>query len=345
GAQVVRRILSNTEHAVIALVRATNVEEARQRLERAWSDWPEAVRAIGSRVEAFVGDLTLPGLGLGPESWSALSHSVTHIVHSAAELRFDGGLEEMRRCNVQGVAHLLELAHAANAHHGLSRFAHVSTAYVAGARTGDVSEDDLTDEFGFSNTYEQTKYEGEKLVRAAMTSFAVSIFRPGMVVGDSRTGEIRCFNTIYVPLRMYLAGRLRIVPSSPNLQANMVPVDYVADAVARLAFDERAAGLTFHLTVAPENLPTARHLLERARSWAETDLGLRLPPARFIPMERLAQLPGAERIGLPSFLMSYFSENRRFRRDNVERLLGPYAPDWEVIIPRLLAYAADRGFL
>ena len=345
GAQVVRRIVKNTGHAVVALVRARDAEEATQRLERAWQDWPEAVREIGGRIEPLVGDLTLPGLGLAPETWTELSHRVTHIVHSAAELRFDGELEEMRRINVQGVAHLLELAHAANAHHGLTRYAHVSTAYVAGSRTGEVAEEDLTNEHGFLNSYEQTKYEGELLVRGAMASFPVSIFRPGMVVGDSETGEIRSFNTIYVPLRMYLSGRLRLIPSRPDLRANMVPVDYVADAVARLAFDPRAAGLTFHLTVASEHLPTAKALLEAARSWAEKDLGVHLPAPRFIPAERLARLPGAARIGLPSFLLSYFSENRRFRTDNAERLLGPYAPDWGSIIPRLLRYAADRGFL
>lgn len=345
GAQVVRRILRDTDHTVVALVRARDAEEARQRLERSWREWPESVREIGGRVEPLVGDLTLPGMGLASEAWTELSHRVTHVVHSAAELRFDGELAEMRRINVQGVAHLLEFAHAANRHHGLARYAHVSTAYVAGGRTGEVAEGDLTDEHGFANTYEQTKYEGELLVRGAMSSFPVSIFRPGMVVGDSRTGEIRRFNTVYVPLRMYLSGRLRLVPSRSDLRANMVPVDYVADAIAKLAFDPRAAGLTFHLMVASERLPTAKELLEAARRWAETELGVTLPSARFIPAERLARLPGAARIGLPSFLVPYFSENRRFRTDNAERLLGPYAPDWGAIIPRLLAYAADRGFL
>ena len=93
---------------------------------------------------------------------------MTHIVHSAAELRFDGALDEMRRINVEGVRHLLELARAAHEHHGIARYAHVSTAYVAGGRTGDVAEADLTNEHGFSNTYEQTKYEGEMLVRRAL---------------------------------------------------------------------------------------------------------------------------------------------------------------------------------
>jgi len=345
GAQVARRILRDTEHAVVALVRARDGAEARQRLERSWQDWPEAVRHLGGRVEPLAGDLTLPGLGLANEAWTALSHRVTHVIHSAAELRFDGALDEMRRINVQGVAHLLELAHAVNRHHGLTRYAHISTAYVAGSRTGEVAEADLTNEFGFANPYEQTKYEGELLVRGAMASFPVSVFRPGMVVGDSQTGEIRSFNTVYVPLRLYLSGRLRLIPSAPGLRVNMVPVDYVADAVARLAFDPRAAGATFHLTAKSERLPTAKELLEAARSWAKKELGVDLPAPRFIPAERLARLPGAARLGLPSFLLSYFSENRRFRTDNAERLAGSCAPDWAAVIPRLLRYAADRGFL
>jgi long-chain acyl-CoA synthetase len=345
GSQVVRGIVKSTDHTVVALVRARDAEQAKQRLERAWRDWPEAIQAIGSRVEPLAGDLALPGLGLAPETWTELTHRVTHIVHSAAELRFDGALEEMRRINVEGTRHLLELARSAHEHHGIARYAHVSTAYVAGGRTGEVAEEDLTNVHGFSNTYEQTKYEGEMLVREAMAALPVSVFRPGMVVGDSETGAIRCFNTIYVPLRLYLSGRLRVVPSAPDLRTNMVPVDYVAGAITRLAFDPRAVGLTFHLTVAPEHLPTAKELIEAARSWAETELGVRLPAPYFIPAERLGRLPGAARLGLPSFLLPYFSENRRFRTDNVERLLGPYAPDWGPIIPRLLRYAADRGFL
>ena len=97
GSQVVRGIVKTTDHTVVALVRARDAEEAKQRLERAWSDWPEAVQAIGGRVEPLPGDLVLPGLGLTSEAWTEISHRVTHIVHSAAELRFDGALEEMRR--------------------------------------------------------------------------------------------------------------------------------------------------------------------------------------------------------------------------------------------------------
>ena len=170
GSQVVRNIVKETDHTVVALVRARDAEEARQRLERAWSDWPEAVQAIGGRVEPLPGDLVLPGLGITGEAWTELSHRVTHIVHSAAELRFDGALDEMRRINVEGVRHLLEFARSAHEHHGLARYAHVSTAYVAGRRTGPVPEDALSAAAGFSSAYEQAKYEGERLVQAASLS-------------------------------------------------------------------------------------------------------------------------------------------------------------------------------
>ena len=346
GAQIARLLLRDTDHRLAVLVRGQNGEEARRRLERVWSDWPETRGAVASgRVRVLPGDLGRPGLGLDPSTYAELKGTLTHIVHAAAELKLDGELEELRRINVGGTANLLELARAAHADHGLARYAHVSTAYVAGGRTGDVAEEELTNRYGFSNAYEQTKYEGELQVREAMRELPVSVFRPGMVVGDSRTGEIRAFNTAYVPLRLYLSGRLRLIPARPEMPLNLVPVDYVAGAIVRLAFDRRAIGLTFHLTVDPAHLPQAREVLRAARNWAAEELGEAPRRARFVPMQALARLPGAGRLPVPAFLLSYFSEDRRFRRDNVERLLGPYVPDWEAILPRLLDYAVSRGFL
>ncbi len=346
GSQVARLLLRDTDCRLAVLVRGQDEEDARRRLGRVWSGWPETEEALAAgRVRVLAGDLCRPTLGLDPSTYAELVRSLTHIVHAAAELKLDGELEELRRVNVGGTERLLELARAVHADHGLARYAHVSTAYVAGGRTGEVPEGELTDRYGFCNAYEQTKYEGELAVREAMRELPVSVFRPGMVVGDSSTGEIRAFNTVYVPLRLYLCGRLRLVPARPELPLNLVPVDYVAGAIARLLFDSRATGLTFHLTVGPDQLPQARELLRAARDWAADKLGEAPPPARFIPLQALARLPGAAKLPVPSFLLSYFSEDRRFRRDNVERLLGPYLPDWEAILPRLLDYAVSRGFL
>jgi nucleoside-diphosphate-sugar epimerase len=183
GSQIARLLLRDTDHRLAVLVRGQDEEEARRRLERVWSDWPETQGAVaGGRVRVLPGDLSRPGLGLDPLTYAELTRTLTHIVHAAAELKLDGELEELRRINVEGTARLLELARTAHADHGLERYAHVSTAYVAGGRTGEVAEEELTDRYGFSNAYEQTKYEGELKVREAMRELPVSVFRPGMVV-------------------------------------------------------------------------------------------------------------------------------------------------------------------
>lgn len=345
GSQIIRLLLEDTKYTFITLVRAKDRDNAIHRLSRAWWDWPELVNAIGRRVEVLCGDITNPRLGLTDDCYDELVSKITHVIHAAAELQHDGDLEALRRINVGGTAHMLELARRVHEDHGLERFAHVSTAYVAGCRTEEVSEEDLLDSHGFSNAYEQTKFEGERLVRQAMADFPVSVFRPGMVVGNSLTGEIQSFNTVYVPLRLYLTGRLRLVPARPDMPLNIVPVDYVAGAIARLAFDKRATGLTFHLTVAQQHLPRTREFLESARSWAAKRLSNAPAPARFVPLQALAGSAITSRLGVPATLLSYFSERRSYGRENVERLLGPYVPDWRAILPRLLEYAVSRGFL
>ncbi|HLZ28100.1 MAG TPA: SDR family oxidoreductase [Chloroflexota bacterium] len=342
GTQVARRLRADTTCTVIALVRADDQVAAARRLERAWWDWPDLVAAIGRRVEPLAGDVCRPGLGLADATLRALTRRVTHVIHAAAELRLEAPLEELRRTNVAGTRHVLDLARAAQADHGVERFAYVSTAYVCGSRPGRIEEASLTDQYGFSTAYEQTKFEAEALVRAAQAELGVSIFRPGMIVGDSKTGAIQTFNTIYPPLRLLLNGKLPMVPTRRSLRLNMVPVDYVAEGIVRLTFDPRAEGLTFHLIPPPAQLPTAGALVDGVRGWAAKQLGLRLRPTLFldIPTPDVPGIPEALRV-----LRPYLHGRQEFLRDNVDRLLGPTAPDWRVYLPKMLDYAVARGFL
>jgi long-chain acyl-CoA synthetase len=359
GAQVARRLLARTDYTVCALVRAEDVESASHRLSRAWWDWPELAGAIGNRVQVLVGDVAQPRLGLSEDGYAGLVAGVTHIIHTAADLRVNAPIAELRKTNLLGTEHVLELAQAAHANHGLARFSHVSTAYVAGGRTGPVPEDALTDAHGFSCAYEFSKLEGERLVQAARPDLPISVFRPGMIVGDSATGEIKTFNTFYFPLRLYLEGRLRLVPASRTQPVNVVPVDYVADAIVRLTLVPEAAGLNFHLTAPYSTLPRAGELVEFVRQWAREQLGLQRPRPVFLPLPlpRGRYDPGAQppreegghrtADGLAALrtLLPYFNERLEFRRDNADRLLGPYPLDWRDFLPRLLTYAVDAGFM
>ena len=160
-----------------------------------------------------------------------------------------------------------------------------------------------------------------------------------MIVGDSRTGEIKTFNTFYTPLRLFLSGRLQTVPTRRDLRVNIVPVDYVADAIVSLMFDPRAVGTTVHLTTPTDELPTAGDVLASTRRWALEHLGVRLPSPVFLPIGlRL----GGRTVRL---LGPYFRERRRFRRDHADELLGPTVPHWSDYLPTLLEHATNRGFL
>ena len=342
GTEVARRILRRGL-TVVALVQATDDVAARRTALRAWHERPELREAIGGPLEIVAGDVTRPQLGLDDHAYRRLIGVLTHVVHAAANVRFDGSLEDLRRTNVEGTANALELARAAHRDHGLERFVLVSTAYVAGRRTGVVREDDLRDAHGFHNAYERTKFEAERLARAAVDELPVTIVRPAMIVGDSRTGEITTFNTVYLLLRRYLAERRRVVPTRADLRVNIVPVDHVADAIARLLFDPGAEGVTVHLTAPRASLPTAAEVLTSVARWARSDLGVRLPRPIFLPLPAVAMRGRAGR--RLDVVRPYLLERRTFDRANADHLLGTYAPRWDTYLPALFRFAAERGFL
>jgi long-chain acyl-CoA synthetase len=336
GTEVATRLLARADLEIVSLVAAITEADAIAASNRAWWHRPELRAALGTRIRVVAGDVTKPRLGLDPHTDADLCDRLTHIVHAAADLRVEASVEDLRRTNVDGVANVLEIARSVR---GLTRLLHVSTAYVAGGRTGIVGEDDLTDVFGFASPYEQTKYEGERLVRAASSELPVSIVRPAMIVGDSRTGDVKTFNTFYTPLRLLLSGKLRIIPASRRLRVNIVPVDYVADAIIRLAFEPAAEGLTFHLTTPTGQLPTAGEVVAVARRWARDRLGIRLRSPLFVPIG----VGSGGRSG--RLLAPYFRERRRFRRDHTDALLGRSVPDWHAYLPILLEHATAHGFL
>ncbi len=352
GAHIAFRLITETDHDVIALVRAANKETAVRRLSRAWWDWPELAQSIGGRVRVIIGNVSEPCLGMSDAEYNHLVGTTTHIIHTAADLRLEVPIEELRRANVTGTANVLQLAHDVHRDHGLSRLSHVSTAYVAGGRTGAISEDSLNDACGFYSKYELSKYEGELLVQQAKQQLPISVFRPGQVVGDSKNGAIKTFNTLYFPLRLYLTKRPTIIPVTPSMMVNMVPVDYVADAITRLTFIPEAAGQNFHLVVPWEKLPTVGEIIDFLRVWAKQHLDLKLPRPVFLPLPVPAtraryRVQGVVRGGDKGFLaiVPYFKERRRFSRENIDRLMGAYHFQWQTVFTAMMDFAVSKSFM
>src|SRR5205085_9173760 len=156
-------------------------------------------------------DLTSPRLGLSDARFDELAASVSSIVHSAASVSFTLPLDEARVINVQGTARMLELAARMP---DLEHYAHISTAYVAGTHRGVFGERDFDLGQAFRNSYEQTKFEAEQLVRSH-PEIPFSIIRPSIVVGDRRSGWTAAFNVLYWPLRAFARGLFTEVPGVP----------------------------------------------------------------------------------------------------------------------------------
>ena len=349
GTQVAHRLMGE-DCGMVALVRARSNEEAELRLRRAWWDFPELRKLIGTRVRAVAGDVKENDLALDETTYNSLVATITYIVHSAADLRLNASLEELNRTNVEGTLNVLRFAEKVHSDHGLRRFAHVSTAYVAGNKEGVVYEDLLGEFEALDNNYERSKHLGEKAVRDHMNKLPMSIFRPGMVVGDSSTGRVKTFNVIYYPLRLYLTGRIQFFPISPRAKVNLMPVDLVADSLVRLMLEPMAQGMTFNLTAPAECCPEVGELVEQAREWASKNLQIKLARPLFLPMPRgavnaLLKVGAKGEASNLTQLAPYFTERREFSRANAEKLIGKINVEWRKILPILLDYAAYTGFM
>jgi thioester reductase-like protein len=267
GMTVLARLLADGRE-VHCLVRASDDEEADARLRAVLArvQAPESGRAV-----AVAGDITSPRLGLGGAGYGNLADRVGTIIHAAASVSFDLPIAEARAINVQGTRRMLDLAAAAP---DLERFAYVSTAYVAGDRRGTVYEDDQR--VGrFRNSYERSKHEAEALVRDSGLPWTIA--RPSIVVGERETGWTASFNVLYAPLRALSAGAYPVIPARRRAPLDVVPIDYVADAVVALAAHPDAVAGTFHLT-AGEHASTIGEVGKMAVEGLDQDPPRLVPP-------------------------------------------------------------------
>ncbi|MGA2925083.1 MAG: SDR family oxidoreductase [Solirubrobacteraceae bacterium] len=248
GMELLARYLERGQRNVVAVVRARDDEAARGRLDAVLANlFGDRADRYGDRVQAVAGELTAPRLGLSKARCEQLARRVTTIVHSAASVSFALPLAQARAINLDGTRRMLEFAQLARDRGGLDRYGQISTAYVAGNHAGRFAECDLDLGQGFRNSYEQSKFEAEQLVRATR-DLPHTILRPSIVVGDRYSGWTSAFNVLYWPLRAFARGLFKAVPGIPTALVDVVSVDYVADAIHALCGSAGGAGQTYHLT-------------------------------------------------------------------------------------------------
>ncbi|HEY2378214.1 MAG TPA: SDR family oxidoreductase [Gemmatimonadaceae bacterium] len=308
--------------------------------------------ASDARVVPVVGDLRADGLALSPNDRDAIRRDVSAIIHIAADTTFSAPLDRARSVNTRGTARVLELANeCASAVH----VAYVSTAFVAGRRTGPIAEV-ASCATSWVNAYEQSKHEAETLVREQAASWM--ILRSSTVVCDDASGRVTQVNAVHRALRLYHHGLAAMMPGVPDSSVDAVTADSVADAIARLALRSDVAGETVHLCAGDGALPLDELLDITYARWAQHPEWRRRRVARpvvadlatYTLFERTIEQVGDASLRRLTRALSHFVPQlalpKRFQTTNAERLLGHRAPPvrafWLPMIDNLVARHSIR---
>ncbi len=249
GAHVAANLLDQHGAALNVLVRARDPQEAQLRLWRGLQlhlEFPKFYEYLQTKVRIFVGDLTSTGFGLNRDEYDRLVHTTDSVIHCAASLN----RKSEKAClnvNLRGTLEVLTLARNAEHYHGLRRFSEVSTVAVAGKRQNEVVAEDRSIEWERSDydPYARTKKFCEHMLHVLLPDTPKTVFRPSIVLGDSRHAETTQFDM--VKAFVFLAG-LPMLPFRPSDKIDIVNVDFVADAIATLHQKERPEHEAYHLS-------------------------------------------------------------------------------------------------
>src|ERR1700742_2618641 len=226
GMELLARYLQRGDRNIVTLVRADCHEGAQPRIDAVLENlFGDDASVYRPRVRAVAADMTAPGLGLSETERTELAERVTKIVHSAASVSFSLPLDEARTINTEGTRRMLELAELTKARGGLECYAHISTAFVAGDHPGAFAECDHDVGQTFHNSYEQSQFEAEQLIRSD-EALPYTILRPSIVVGDRNNGWTSAFNVLYWPLRAFARGLFTAVPPIASPPVVVGSIDY-----------------------------------------------------------------------------------------------------------------------
>jgi len=342
GSALLPRTLRRSPDArAVALVQDRWLDQARRTLDRLESTEP----ALAGRTRLVAGDITRPGLGLDDEEAAALRSGPLEVFHLAAVYDLSVPPELAWSVNVEGTRNVVDLARGADE---LVRLQYVSTCYVSGRYPGVFFEDDLELGQTFSNHYEHTKHEAERIVaKARDAGMPVTIYRPSVVVGDSRTGETQKYDGPYYALQLISRqGRVAVMPlpgDPSRVHFNLVPSDFVVDAIAALAPHPGAENRT--VALAAPHPPTVLELCEAFA--AHTGKKLRVVPVpTALSRFSIDHLPGVGRLfKLPSSTLDYLTHPTDYDVTATTALLdevGLRCPSFAEHVGAMVAYHREH---
>ncbi|MDT8305016.1 MAG: SDR family oxidoreductase [Anaerolineae bacterium] len=339
GSALVERLLERypPDVTVTCLVQSKFRPQAELRAVALLADRP----GEEGRIHLVDGDITVPDLGLG-EEMPALQEATVEIFHLAAV--YDLGVERdlAMRVNVDGTHNLLRFARRCP---NLQRFHYMSTCYVSGRHPGIFRENDLNVSQTFNNWYEETKYLAELEVQQEMAAgLPATIYRPSVVTGDSHTGATQKYDGPYYFIRWIMkqpeeVAVLPVVGRPEQVRLNVVPRDYVVDAIAYLSALERSVGKVYQ--ICDPSPPTVAEMIDAIGAATGRRI-VRVPLPKGVAKSSLEHLPGVESLmGIEPELVEYFVHATSYTCDNTQQDLegsGITCPPFTDYVANLVAF-------
>ena len=335
GSRLLPRVLGRDPGATATcLVQAKFAGTARLRVQELTGSHP----FLDGRIHLVEGDLTMPGLGLADPA--ALARATTEIFHLGAVYDLGVARDVAMAVNVEGTRNVLRFARDCP---DLRRHHYVSTCYVSGRFCGPFAETDLDRGQSFNNFYEETKFLAElEVARSREAGVPTTVYRPSIVVGDSRTGETQKFDGPYFMLRWMLKqGGTALVPyvGDPTMaRFNVVPSDFVLDAISHLSAHGESVGVTYQLAD-PAPLTVDELLSAMLEATGQRGLRIRLP--KHLAMWALGTRPVQPLVGIPPSAVPYFTHPTHYLTEHALRDLGGSGiscPPLRSYLPTLVDY-------
>ena len=345
------RDLLGADVPVAVLCRSNRIEPAAQRVEALMRRWDKLAGRHLPRPVVIEADLRQPMLGMSAEDLAWIAANCDSILHSAASMTFrEDKHGEPFRTNNDGMRNLLDVCRQA----GIARFHHVSTAYVCGLRTGRVYERELDLGQQNGNVYEVSKLTAEKMLRAADFLDETTIYRPASVVGDSATGYTVSSHGFYLPLQLayVMADKIptrlmgerffRLLNLRGDEGKNLVPVDWLAAAIAYLVMHPEHHRETYHLTnPRPVTVKSIQEVIQEAvEKYSSRRFVGELSEQQIVEYEAMFQY-------YMEIYRSHWRDDPVFDRTNTDRAL-PHLPcpeiDYEMLL-RIASYPVKENFV
>lgn len=340
------------------LVRGGKFEKAFERVESLLARFEKENGTVLPRPVVLEGNLDAPMLGMdeGQRRW--IREHCDSMLHNAASLLFqhEEKTGEPYRSNIEGTKNVLELCRET----GIRQFHHVSTAYVCGLRTGLCREDELDVGQKPGNAYEESKIVSEKMVRSAEFLDSVTVYRPSIIIGDSKTGYTSTYHGFYTPLKIvHSFVRSEVVDGTPLLgvlglsgseRKYFVPVDWVSAAATRIFTNAKLHGNVYHLvpkqpTTCKTTLRVFEDALRRRRKQQDASETVSTGPETSLSEFNAGMINEIFRDQMEVY-RAYWRDDPIFDRTNIERAL-PDLPCPNVnyaMLIRLAMYALESGF-